>query len=602
MLTERPMGRRVTDEQKLEVRRLSDIVEVIQEYVPLKRAGANWKALCPFHEEKTASFTVTPSRQWFRCWGCNVGGDVFDFVMKKDGVTFPEALSFLADRAGVKLRLESGGDQGAEEKAELYRLCEWAAAWFQEQLGERSGTEARKYVGKRGIDPSMVAEFRLGYAPDDWTCLLDAAKKTKFPEVLVEHAGLAIRHETGRVYDRFRNRLIFPIQDPRGRVIGFGGRSLDGSEPKYLNSPETPLFQKGRNLYALPQARDAAMKEGKLAIVEGYTDAIMAHQHGVRWFAATLGTALTKDHVGLVRRYASEAVAVFDGDEAGKKAGERSLDIFLAEDMPLRIASMPEGLDPCDCLLQKGKEVFVQCLEAAREPFEYRLALARSRHDVGSLDGRAAAIDEVLASVAITASQVKRDLALRRVAEEFQVKESALRERLVSRATRGKVAEVRSVGEAAQKAPDPIEPAALELVSVMLAWPEGIARARKRLDLAGLADTGRRLVETVFLAAERAPGVGIEGLLAVVEDRPAARRLAEIADEGEAKSSEFEKRLDRVLAFLEEKRSEGPAQELHARVVEASKGADHDQTRASLGAHFEHWKTRKVGKKKDPGK
>lgn len=596
------MGRRVTDEQKLEVRRLSDIVEVIQEYVPLKRAGANWKALCPFHEEKTASFTVSPTRQTFRCWGCSVGGDVFEFVMKKDGVTFPEALQFLADRAGVKLRMESGGDPGGEEKAELYRLCEWAAAWFQEQLGERSGAEARKYVGTRGIDPSMVAEFRLGFAPDDWTRLLDAAKKAKFAEAIVERAGLAIKHESGRVYDRFRNRLIFPIQDPRGRVIGFGGRSLDGSEPKYLNSPETPLFQKGRNLYALPQAREAAVKEGKLAIVEGYTDAIMAHQHGVKWFAATLGTALTRDHVGLVRRYASEAVAVFDGDEAGKKAGERSLPIFLAEDMPLRIASMPEGLDPCDCLLQKGKDVFVGCLDAAKESIEYGLALARGRHDVRSVDGKAAAIDEALAMVAVIVSEVKRDLALRRVAEEFQVKESALRERLVSRATKGRAAEVRSVGEAAQKAPDLIEPATLELVSVMLAWPEAIPRARERLDLAGLADAGRRLVETVFRAAEKAPGAGIEGLLAVVEDRPTAGRLAKIADEGEAKSSEFEKRLDRVLAYFEEKKSEGPAQELHARVVEAGKGADHDRTRASLGAHFEHWKTRKGGRKRDPGK
>ncbi|MEK7866028.1 MAG: DNA primase [Planctomycetota bacterium] len=609
------MSRRVTDDQKLEVRRLSDIVEVIGEYVPLKRAGANWKACCPFHEEKSPSFMVSASRQTFRCFGCQVGGDVFEFVMRHEKVEFPEALRMLADRAGVKLQFGAEDGAAAEEKAELYRLCEWAAAFFQEQLGERAGAEARRYVEKRKLDPSMVAEFRLGYAPDAWDRLSGGAKKAGFTEALVEKAGLAIKRESSGVYDRFRNRLIFPIEDTRGRVIGFGGRSLDGSDPKYLNSPETPLFQKGRNLYALPQARDAAMKEDRLAIVEGYTDAIMAHQHGVRWVVATLGTALTRDHIALIRRYASQALAVFDGDEAGKKAGERSLDMFLAEDFPMRIASMPEGLDPCDCLVEKGKDVFVSCLDTSAEPFEYRMALAKSKHDVKELDGKAAAIDEVLASVAATASQVKRDLALRRLAEEFQVKESALRERLLSRGIKGRVAEAgrvsseagkasvtaRTDGEAAKKGPDRTDLAALELVEVLLAWPSGVERARTRIDLSELPAEWRRLTEEVCRAAEKVPGGGVSDLLAVVSDRPTAERLARIADDGAGKSSEFEKRLDHVIAYFAQCRTARPAGELRAQVVEAQRSSNAEQARASLGELEALMKTYKRGKKRTDG-
>ncbi len=607
------MARRVTDDQKLEVRRLSDIVQVITEYVPLKRAGANWKACCPFHEEKSPSFMVSPSRQTFRCFGCQVGGDVFEFIMRHEKVEFPEALRMLADRAGVKIRFDAEDGAAADEKAELYRLCEWAAAFFGEQLGERSGAEARRYVEKRKLDPSMVAEFRLGYAPDGWTSLLEAAKKAKFAEGLVERAGLAIRHETGRVYDRFRNRLIFPIEDPRGRVIGFGGRSLDGSEPKYLNSPETPLFQKGRNLYALPQARDAAIKEGKLAIVEGYTDAIMAHQHGVKWFVATLGTALTRDHIALIRRYATEAVAVFDGDEAGKKASERSLDMFLAEDFPMKIASMPEGLDPCDCLVEKGRDLFVSCLGDAQELFEYRIALSKGRNDLSGMDGKGAAIDEMLASVAAMVSEVKQKLALRRLAEEFRVEESALGKRLLSRSVKGRVAEagraslvagkasdpVRTEGEAAKKGPDRAERAALELVEVLLVWPGGVERARTRIDLSELPVEWRRLTEEVCRAAEKVPGGGVSDVLAVVSDRAAAEQLARIADEGADKSQEFEKRLESVIAYFDQSRTERPAGELRAQVMEAQKASDSVKARASLGELEALMKTYKRGKKRN---
>lgn len=585
------MPRRVTDDQKLEIKRLSDIVKVIQEYVPLKKAGANWKACCPFHEEKTPSFIVSPSRQTFRCFGCQVGGDVFEFVMKYERVDFPEALRMLADRAGVKLRYNVADGPAAEEKAELYRLCEWAATFFMEQLGEREGAEARKYVEKRKLDPAMIAEFRLGYAPDAWDRLSCDAKRAGFPEALIVKAGLAIRRESGGIYDRFRHRLIFPIEDARGRVIGFGGRSLDGSEPKYLNSPETPLFQKGRHLYALPQAREAAMKEGKLAVMEGYTDAIMAHQHGVKWVVATLGTALTRDHIGLIRRYASEALVVFDGDEAGRKASERSLDMFLAEDFPMKVASMPEGLDPCDCLLERGLDVFVECLERAQELFEYRIALSKQRNDISTVAGKSAAIDEMLASLAVMTNPAQRQIALRRLSEEFWIEESALVERLRSRGVKGMETKAgkasgggRVPGEAAKKGPDRVERAAQDLIESVLTRPEWIREARERIAPSDLPASWSHLLEQVARSAERVQDGAISDLLALVEDRAAAERLAAIADEGARKGGDARKRFDGAVGFFERVRGERLDAEERSRSLAAVKSSNADMSREALRA------------------
>jgi len=298
----------IAEEKIVEVQRATDIVQVIGEYLPLKKAGSRYKALCPFHDEKTPSFMVNPTTQLFYCFGCHKGGNVFTFVMAQEKVDFPEALKMLARRAGVTVTFSEKESSSEKEKTELLRINRWAAEWYHRNLMDTdAGQGVLEYVDKRGISRPMVARFLLGHSPPARAALLSAARKEGLSEQRLVQAGLVRPAIEGKdACDWFRGRLMFPIFDVRGSVIGFGARSLDGSEPKYLNTAETWLFSKGRNLYGLNFAKETAARLGKLCIVEGYTDVIMAHQHGIEWAVASCGTALTEEHVRLVRRYAGE--------------------------------------------------------------------------------------------------------------------------------------------------------------------------------------------------------------------------------------------------------------------------------------------------------
>src|SRR5512145_131608 len=284
-----------------EIRGRVDLVELISRYVPLKRAGERFKGLCPFHQEKTPSFTVNPKLGIFHCFGCHAGGDAFEFLKRHDRLDFPEAVRLLAERTGVPLPTRGGPAERAEAGAREspYRLLEWAAARYEGWPPERADPgRARQYLAERGISPEVAQRFRLGYAPEGWDHLLGAARAEGFGLDALVGAGLVLARQTGTGhYDRFRGRLIFPIADTQGRVIGFGGRALAGEEPKYLNSPETPLYQKGQTLYGLHLARDRMATGRRALLVEGYIDCLMAHQHGFAETVAVLGTALTPPHL-----------------------------------------------------------------------------------------------------------------------------------------------------------------------------------------------------------------------------------------------------------------------------------------------------------------
>ncbi len=384
-----------------------DLVALVGEYLPLHRAGSKFKALCPFHDDHNPSLELNPERQSFKCWSCGAGGDIFDFVKDYERVDFSEALRMLAERAGVTLEGSAQGPNSrGPSRTELMAVTEWAERAFAEALAD--STQARGYVEERGISQESVVRFRLGFAPESREWLLSRARRDGHSVEVLERVGLVSRpaDRPGRVHERFRGRLIFPIHDLGGRVLGFGGRVLPEVErafadagkgiAKYLNSPETLLFQKRKILYAADLARPAARESGWVAVVEGYTDVIAAHQAGLLNVVGTLGTALGDDHVQALRRLADRVVLVFDGDSAGQSAADRALELFLGHEIDVRVLSLPDGLDPCDFLTREGADAFRVRVGRAVDPLSFAIARAEARFDLNSLEDSRLAAEWVL--------------------------------------------------------------------------------------------------------------------------------------------------------------------------------------------------------------
>jgi len=319
------------------VREASDIAAIVSEHVQLKRTGRVWKALCPFHKEKTPSFVVNPDRQIFKCFGCGEGGDVFRFLMEFEKLSFPEAVELLAGRAGIALP-RTGWTGGGEES--VYPVLEWAGQIFRQELQGRGGEAARGYLKERGLQDGVVEQFGLGWAPAGWSHLSGAAEG-RYPARLLQRAGLVVENNRGGVYDRFRGRLMIPIRSPLGRTIGFGARTLSGEEPKYLNSPETEVFNKSRVLFGLAENREAIKAADDVLVVEGYMDALALGQAGIPNVVAACGTAFTGDQARILRRYVDRAVLLFDGDAPGVKAAWKSAGVFLGAGLDVRVVSLP---------------------------------------------------------------------------------------------------------------------------------------------------------------------------------------------------------------------------------------------------------------------
>ena len=417
-------AREVTDE----IRRKVGILEVISPHVTLRRAGRSYKGLCPFHSEKTPSFTVDPERGFFYCFGCHAGGDVFDFVMRIGSMPFREALKDLADRAGVRLPQASADEQRAGERERLLRAAADAAAFFRAQLAGEDGEHARRYLTSRGVDPATQEVFQIGWAPAGWDHLLRALRARGFGSEVLEEAGLAVARAGGEGhYDALRDRIIFPIHDLQGRPAAFGGRALGDGTPKYLNTRETPLFVKGKTLYALDKARGPIREMGRAVVVEGYMDAVTCHQFGVRDTVASLGTALTPDQVLLLKRFATRAVLVYDADTAGQEAADRGLLVCEHAELPARVAVLPGGADPDAFLRSRGPEAFRRVLEEARPIFEYRLEIAWKRHDPRTVEGKVGIVDEIAQLISTVPNPVRQGEYVRLLAERLDVREDAIR-------------------------------------------------------------------------------------------------------------------------------------------------------------------------------
>jgi DNA primase len=500
---------------KEQVRQAVDIVDLVGSYVQLRRQGRNFVGLCPWHDDSKPSLQVNPERQSFKCWVCDLGGDVFSFVMKAEGLEFREALEMLAERAGIQLKRHApvAGDPGGppprveDDKRVLYRVMAWAEEQFHRcLLGAPEAEPGRRYLAERGITPESIRKWRLGFAPDRWDWILERARGTEWTAAMLERVGLLRRKELGGgFYDWFRGRVMFSIRDGRSRPIAFGGRVLpqlaDERSAKYINSPETPLFSKSRELYGLDLARENFKAGGGAIVMEGYTDCLMAHQNGIDNCLAVLGTALGERHLQLLRRYTDSITLVLDGDDAGRRRTNEILDNLLAlfekNQVDLRILTLPEGLDPCDFIATHGSDPFRQLLTQAVDALEHKFRTVTNGLDTLTDTHRASqAAEQMLATLAsirpagggaTSQSLLREEQMLSRIARKFHLPEEKLRTRLTAMRRSAKRRERTSVAAAGAAVADASEAT------------RGIAQRVVPSGLADLSAWDRSLLELVLL-------------------------------------------------------------------------------------------------------
>jgi DNA primase len=462
-----------------EIKSRLDIVDVLSDYLELRRAGQNYRALCPFHAEKTPSFVVSPEKQLYHCFGCGAGGDLIGFLMRHEGLSFPEALRALARRAGLRVE-EFSGPRGPREQ--LLEILQEAQDFYRQALRQRK--DVLEYLLKhRALEPQSLERFALGYAPEGPRALYEHLLRKGFSKALVLQSGLCQRGQWGP-YDFLRHRVVFPIQDAQGRVVAFGGRLLQGEGPKYLNSPETGLFKKGQTLYGLYQAREALRRSGSALLVEGYTDVLMCQQYGFGHAVAPLGTALTEGHLRVLRRYASRVVLLFDSDRAGLQAARRALALCLEAGMLAQVVLLPEGQDPDSLLRTQGAQALREALERSLEPMAFVLRSFQGH--------KVEALREALGLLQRTGDALLREELLRELSEVSGLREEALREEL------RKLRAPREVpGPTPQRRRHTEETL---LLSVYLSVPELRDYIQKALKVEHLGD---EMVREVFLSLSR---------------------------------------------------------------------------------------------------
>jgi DNA primase len=512
-----------------EVRRTSDIVRLISDHVGLKKMGTSWKGLCPFHDEKTPSFNVRSEPPLFHCFGCGEGGDVFKFVMLRERASFPESVEIVAKRFGIPVpenRFEAGPDR--KEKDELYTVMEAAAEHFARNLWTAPGSRAREYLLGRGFEKQTLERIRAGAAADSWTDLLDSLKR-KFSVAALLKAGLILeKQERGSHYDRFRNRAVFPIPNESGKVVAFGARSLDGSEPKYLNSPETPVYQKSRTLYGLSWAKEVSRKEGRLVLMEGYLDVARALEGGIGEAVATCGTALTQSHARLLRRFAEKVVVNFDQDEAGQKAARKSLDVLAGEGLRVHVVELPKDDDPDSFVRAQGVAAYRERLDAALPWMQWLIEKAAAENDTKTPPGKAAYVEAILPSLAKLESAVERSAWLQVVVEKGRLDGAAALHELKRALATGQPVPMGKPAPAPK--PAELQPAEKWLIALLVREAAGIDQALDELgeaDLDGLASA--EVLRAAKAIHRRSQTVTAQALASEVASDEARRMVTEMA-------------------------------------------------------------------------
>lgn len=491
-----------------------DIADVIGSYIQVKRAGSSAKALCPFHKEKTPSFTINPARQAFHCFGCGVGGDVFKFVMLYENVDFPTALRLMASRAGVVLEFDEGGSRSKSDgpaKDELFKANEDAAARFQKELLQSTEAEAaRAYLRGRALDLDVWKEWGIGYAPDGWGFLADKAGGRGSARMkALEAAGLVLANDKGNFYDRFRARVMFTIRDELGRAVGFSGRILKPDEKtggKYVNTPETPVFRKSKILFGLDKGKREILDQRQVLLVEGQIDCIRCHLGGFSTAVASQGTAFTEDHARLLRRYADHVVVVLDADSAGRKAALRTAELLIEEGLAVSLAALPAGEDPDALILQTGPEAFAAVIDSACSPMGFLVGMFKERGELETQEGMLRATRAVLDLATHAQGAVQAEQMLREAAAGLHVGYTALRQDL-RRAHRLKCRPVLSAGAGALVPPaaEPERPVdEVELASLLCSDGnfQGAAFVRRWLPYPLISDTACRTIIQILAEEE----------------------------------------------------------------------------------------------------
>ena len=541
---------RIPEDILQRIRDATDIVDLISEHVQLVKKGRNYSGLCPFHDEKTPSFSVDPDRQFYHCFGCGVGGNVFKFIQEIDRVTFVEAVKFLAERTGIALPERSGPSREEDAAAdELYRANDLARKYFHHLLlNDDVGDSARTYLQTRRLSGDAIERFGLGYAPPDWDALLKVAGRRGLSPQILERAGLALPRSTGSGhYDRFRDRIAFPIANLSNRTIAFGARALQpDQEPKYLNSPETPIYHKGRVLYGLSDTRDAIRRQDAVLVVEGYMDLISLAQAGIQHVVATSGTALTEDHCRLLARFARQVVLLFDGDAAGSTAAMRGLTVLLGTGLPslagllskgldVRFVSLPPEYDPDSFVQEHGPDALLKRAENAQSVLDFYLEQLAQQHDLSSFEGRSSAVETfkpLIAKLNKPEDLVFRDLLLRNVAQRLPVDEKFLRDKLQ--------ASIRAPQRPRNIAAEPSPTAAsdpprheLEFIGLLLNFPQFIPETVREFAPDSLSDARTQaLCRTLFDHHAHGKAIDLGMIISELADDALARLAAQCAAQG----------------------------------------------------------------------
>jgi len=532
------------------VKEASDIVDVIGSYISLRPAGQQtFKGLCPFHDDHRPSFDVDPKRGRYRCWSCGKYGDVITFVQEYEKVEFAEALEILAKRAGINLEKSENLVQN-RLRGSMLDSVRWASDQYHQCLQESPlAAEARSYLSSRGLEDEIIRQFGLGFAPRRGDWLLELAHNDGVDVGMLEQVGL-IGRKTDKpgLYDRFRDRIMFPIRNVLGNTVGFGGRIMPSSPfvdkaPKYYNSSDSPLFSKSEQLYGIDQARNAIGKVGYLAVVEGYTDVMMAHQMGVGNIVATMGTAINARHLRQLRRWTSKVVLVFDADAGGEQGVDRALELFVTNDMDLAIATLPEGLDPCDMLLNDGPEAFQEVLKGAVDALEFKLSsiLAEISRDGASVETKRKATDSILSVLAripvesSPSSQLKMQLMLGRIGKRLGLSEETLKNRVneLRPKTESRKVDTNTINTTEESRRAKPVPEEKELVEVLLANPDLVLRARQDLSIDDMNHPGlRQIVSILFDLQDEKQTPDLDAVRARMGDSPIGSRLLDLADQG----------------------------------------------------------------------
>jgi DNA primase len=593
------VGRGLISEDVInQVRDRIDIVEVVGHHVSLTRAGQNLKGLCPFHQEKSPSFTVSPSRQIFHCFGCGAGGNVFTFLMRITGANFPETVRELGQKFGIDVP-DSGPSAGphAAQASCLEPLNRAVTAWFRLNLRDgMTGGTARDYLAGRGISPGTIERFEIGCAPAEWDGLIKALSKQGFAQSDLAAAGLTVaREHAPGAYDRFRARVMFPITDLRKRVVGFGGRVLGEGIPKYLNSPDTPLFKKGQTLYALDLAREAVARLKTVIVVEGYFDAVALHQAGLTHTVATLGTALTAEHIQVLRRFASKVVLLFDPDQAGVRAALRGLDLFVNSGLGVKVVTLPAGEDPDTYVRKEGPEAFAHLEEQAPSLLDFALEHSLSTADSGTIEGRIRSVDDVLRILQKSEHPIEREERIRVVAERLGVSQQRLIERypaLVQSEGRRPAAT-----QSDRPAPATFKGVSEErdLVYLLLhghLTPADVQRLRPD---AFSVPACRSLVEAALRHLDRDGRVGLRLLLDAVVDHPDCGSLATELSMREDHFDDVKAHIAGCLETLDRKRAEAAFRDLIAQLKAAEREGRLEDAR-TLNAQVNEMRSQKAGR------